>query len=151
MLNLTQTCANLVTSDAKFYKIQWKLNLIILIFDLLWFLDFKKISSATKFLNLCTKFQDKILTGSALTSVVTRPSSDHIWTCLVSSVCDASMSHYRIWEGYVLHVFLTWVDGCDTGSRDLRHTRASHLWMRGFFISKGDWHSSRERGHIRHK
>ncbi len=30
--NLRQACANLVTSDAKFYKIQGKLNLIILIF-----------------------------------------------------------------------------------------------------------------------
>jgi hypothetical protein len=29
---LDQACANLVISDAKFYKIQWKLNLIILIF-----------------------------------------------------------------------------------------------------------------------
>ncbi len=32
VLLLEQACANLVTSDAKFYKIQWKLNLIILIF-----------------------------------------------------------------------------------------------------------------------
>ncbi len=32
MLFLKQTCPNLVTSDAKYYKILWKLNLIILIF-----------------------------------------------------------------------------------------------------------------------
>ncbi len=31
-IHIHQACANLVTSDAKFYKIQWKLNLIILIF-----------------------------------------------------------------------------------------------------------------------
>jgi hypothetical protein len=30
----------------------------------------------------------------------------------------------------------------DTGCRDFRHTRASRLWMRGFFI---DIHSSKEK------
>ncbi len=35
-----------------------------------------------------------------------------------------------------------WMDGYDTGSRDFCHTRASHLWMRGFFI---DLYSSKEK------
>ncbi len=62
---LNQACANLVASDAKFYKTQWKLNLVILIFRLkfswnLWNIVSRRIKKLCDFWTCPRKIEIKI-------------------------------------------------------------------------------------------